>query len=259
MSENPDLSPARPVTPPPLPVLERTPWNGWWTLLWLVILTFLWQTIISIGVMVAFFLEAGSGNAESFEARLERTGFDGDVLGLSAFATIFFVCPFCWFLGRLRPGFSGWEYLGKAPVKWWQWPLWGGATVLCGLALDALAPSLGIDGPDESMVMMARSTEVPLFLYLGIGIAAPLVEEFIFRGILWRGWRASRLGVVGTIVVTSLLWASLHVQYPAIIIGYIFILGLLLGWARETTGNVWVPVGMHALNNGLATLQMLQL
>jgi membrane protease YdiL (CAAX protease family) len=224
-----------------------------------VILLLLWQSVMTVGMFAAFGLQGMPDDLKSFGEGLEQIAFDGDVLGLSAFAAIFFVCPFCWFLGRLRPGFSGWVYLGNERVRWWQWPLWGGATVLCAMAFDALAPSLGIEGPDESMVMLARSTDVPFFLYLGVGVAAPLVEEFIFRGIVWRGWRASRLGVVGTMVLTSLLWASLHVQYPLLIIGYIFVLGLLLGWAREKTGSLWVPVGMHALNNGLATLQMLQL
>ena len=65
------------------------------------------------------------------------------------------------------------------------------------LLFGLLAPFLGIDGPDESMVTMANTTQFPILLFLGVAIGAPLVEEFMFRGALWRGWRASKLGLRG--------------------------------------------------------------
>ena len=245
------------AVPPPLPLLERIPWNGWWTLLWAVFLFLIWQVVMTLGLVVAGIQQGAfqGGLEENFMA----LAADGDVIGLMAFVTIFFVCPVCWFLGQIRPGFTGWSYLGNVRVIWWHWPLWGVATIACSVLFGMISPSVGLDGPDESMVAMGQSTEVPLFLYLGVGIGAPLVEEFVFRGVLWRGWRTSALGLGGTLVLTSFLWAVLHVQYPTVIICYIFVLGLVLGWAREVTENVWVPVGMHALNNGLATLHMLSL
>jgi hypothetical protein len=109
------------------------------------------------------------------------------------------------------------------------------------------------------MVTMANTTQFPILLFLGVAIGAPLVEEFMFRGALWRGWRASKLGLWGTLVLTSFFWAILHLQYPPVIIAYIFCLGLILGLAREKTGNLWVPVWMHAVNNGIATFEMLRL
>lgn len=254
---NSDAIPAAPSLPPPL-LSREEPWNGWWTLLWAVLLFLVWQTVMTAGLAIAAFQQGALKDLADFAEAVESLAFDGDVLGVIAFATLFIICPLCWFLGRLRPGFSGWSYLGNRSVAWWHWPLWGVATVACSVVFGAVAPSLGVDGPDDSMVAMASSTEFPLLLFLGVGIGAPLVEEFIFRGALWRGWRASRMGLVGTLLLTSLLWAVLHVQYPTVIMAYIFVLGLLLGWAREKTGNLWVPVSMHMLNNSLATVQMLQ-
>ena len=161
-------------------------------------------------------------------------------------------------VGKIRPNYTGWEYLGNHPVKWWHWPFWAAITIACSLLFGLLAPFLGIDGPDESMVTMANTTQFPILLFLGVAIGAPLVEEFMFRGALWRGWRASKLGLRGTLVLTSFFWAILHLQYPLVIIAYIFCLGLILGLAREKTGNLWVPVWMHAVNNGIATFEMLR-
>ena len=39
---------------------------------------------------------------------------------------------------------------------------------------------------------------------------------------------------------------------------YLFFFGIVLGLAREWTGNIWVPVWMHCVNNVLATWEMLR-
>ena len=257
MPETPNQAPSSPaLTPPPLPPADKSPWNGWATLLWAVILFLGWQIIIYVGILIAAAIE---GLLISAASNPEKLSTDGDVIGLITFATIFFVCPACWLIGKLRPGWTGWEYLGNARTNWWHWPLWGAATIACSIIFGILGPHLGVDGPDDSMVQIAKSTQFPLLLFLGVAIGAPFVEEFMFRGVLWRGWRASRLGLWVTLLLTSFFWAILHRQYPPILIAYIFCLGVIFGLAREKTGSLWIPVWMHALNNGLATLTMLNL
>lgn len=246
----PDSSPLTAVTPPPLPAEPSPPWNAWWTLLWAALIFLAWQLLVSVGLVIALFLSG---------AEISELITDGDVNGLVSFIALFFICPACWFIGQICTGWSGWDYLGQKKVRWWHWPLWSVATIACSLIFTLLSPYLGIDGPDDSMVAMGKSTQYPILLFLGVAIAAPLIEEFMFRGVLWRGWRASRLGFFGTLFLTSFLWAILHVQYPPVIISYIFFLGLLMGLAREKTGNLWIPVWMHTLNNSLATLSMLSL
>ena len=262
MTEDPYHPPTPVVTPPPLSGATKTPWNGWWTLLWAVVIFFAWQFVVSIGILVVAFhrgLFNNMKNSGATDSDLLALALDGDIAGTVAFISIFFVCPLCWTVGKIRPNYTGWEYLGNNRVKWWQWPFWAAITIACSLLFGLLAPFLGIDGPDESMVTMANTTQFPILLFLGLAIGAPLVEEFMFRGALWRGWRASKLGLRGTLVLTSFFWAILHLQYPPVIIAYIFCLGLILGLAREKTGNLWVPVWMHAVNNGIATFEMLRL
>lgn len=254
--QNPYQSPA--AFPPPLPV-DKRPWNGWWTLLWAVGLFFLWQIVVTVGIVIAGIKKGIFEDIDELDSNLEALMFDGDVIGLVTFATLFFICPVCWLIGQVRPGFSGLEYLGSERVKWWQWIFWGGLTVAMAYLFGLVAPSMGVEDPDDSMVAMAKTTTVPLYLYLGVGIGAPLIEEFVFRGVLWRGCRNSRLGLPGTLIVTSFCWTILHVQYPVPILSFLFVLGLILGYAREKTGNVWVPVFMHAVNNALATLEILSL
>ena len=251
------------MTPPPLPPYEKSAWNGWWTLLWCFALLIVWQLTLGIGITLSLFPDGfileNAHDGEAIMERINESVLDGDVVGASAFLTIFVICPVCWLLGKVRPHWTGWEYLGSKSVRWWQWPLWAGITYGLGMLFSVVGPSLGVDEMDESMVQMAESTDFAILLILGVVIAAPLVEEFMFRGVLYRGWRESKMGLVGTLVLTSFIWTSLHIQYPPVILAYLFLFGIILGIAREWTGNLWVPVWMHFVNNALATYGMLEL
>src|SRR5262249_32796327 len=65
-------------------------------------------------------------------------------------------------------------------------------------------------------------------LWIGTIIMAPLGEEVLFRGFLFRGWARSPRSVWPAIVVISILWAALHVQYDWTGILQIFVVGLFL-------------------------------
>ena len=261
--ENPYHPPHAEAQPPPLPEVEKTPWNICFTLLWGVILLMIWQTVQGIGLVIYMLKEGLYGEIAKSNEPLDTDELmvrlmDGDLIGLLSFMTIFAVCPVAWFLGKVKKPWGGWEYLGSAAVRWWKWPFWLAVTYLLGLGMGLLGPSLGLDEMHESMAQMATSTDFPILLFLGLAVGAPLVEEFVFRGILWRGWRGeTQRSLWVTIIVTSALWAALHLQYEPILLVFIFVFGIVLGIAREKTGNLWVPVAMHALNNSIAALGML--
>lgn len=88
-----------------------------------------------------------------------------------------------------------------------------------------------------------------LWLWFAIVVLTPLGEEILFRGFLFRGWLQSPRDVWPAIVVTSLLWALIHVQYDWYTIGQIFLFGLLLGWMRWATGSTILTILLHALIN----------
>jgi membrane protease YdiL (CAAX protease family) len=88
-----------------------------------------------------------------------------------------------------------------------------------------------------------------LWLWLAIVVATPLGEEILFRGFLFRGWLRSPRDAWAVIVITSLLWALIHVQYDWYTIGQIFVFGLLLGWLRWATGSTILTILLHALIN----------
>ncbi len=115
----------------------------------------------------------------------------------------------------------------------------------------AMGSLFGIDGSKsfEAIYRAARLGGILPMLWLATIVVAPVAEELLFRGFLHRGWAASWLGASGTIVLTAALWAALHQQYPWLIIVYIFLMGLIFGWARQRSGSTMLTIMLHALNN----------
>ena len=92
-------------------------------------------------------------------------------------------------------------------------------------------------------------------MWAALVIAAPVGEEIVFRGFLYRGWAQTPRAVWPAIVVISVLWAVIHTQYDWFGVFQIFLIGLLLGWIRWRSGSTLLTIGLHALINTWATVQ----
>jgi len=95
----------------------------------------------------------------------------------------------------------------------------------------------------------ARASGWLLALAFAAIVVAPVGEELLFRGFLFRGWiRSQRRAWIG-IAVISMIFAGLHVQYDAVGMLQIFGVGLLLGWLRWRSGSTLLTIGCHAFVN----------
>jgi membrane protease YdiL (CAAX protease family) len=92
-------------------------------------------------------------------------------------------------------------------------------------------------------------------LWIGAVIFAPAGEEILFRGFLFRGWARSARLAWPAIIVISILWAALHIQYDWTGILQIFVVGLFLGWMRWVSGSTLLTFFLHALFNIEGTLE----
>jgi CAAX protease family protein len=91
-------------------------------------------------------------------------------------------------------------------------------------------------------------------LWLDTVIVSPFLEEVFYRGFVYRGWSQSRLGVTGTILLTSAIFGLMHVQYSWVGIAQCFCFGLILGWLRWRSETFTAPLLVHATWNLLATI-----
>lgn len=85
-------------------------------------------------------------------------------------------------------------------------------------------------------------------------IAMPVMEEIVFRGFAYRGLTRTRIGVVGTILITSVVWALIHINKSLAGMFDTTLAGIIWGWLRWYTGSTWVTIGAHVINNALAVL-----
>jgi membrane protease YdiL (CAAX protease family) len=102
----------------------------------------------------------------------------------------------------------------------------------------------------------ARDSGTLALLAIALVVAAPLMEELLFRGFLFPGYARSRLGPWGAIVLTSAAWAVMHVQYEAFYLIHIFLLGCAFGWLRWRSGSTLLTVILHAIVNAAALAQV---
>ena len=92
-------------------------------------------------------------------------------------------------------------------------------------------------------------------LILTMVVIAPIYEEVMFRGILWSAVREQFEGAKGvwvTSLITSILFAIIHLQYEIYEMSVIFLLALLLSYARARSNSLYLPIILHIINNGVA-------
>ncbi|WP_119268302.1 CPBP family intramembrane glutamic endopeptidase [Taklimakanibacter deserti] len=111
-------------------------------------------------------------------------------------------------------------------------------------------------GEVEKAVM--RLSGDPLFYLIAAGlvIGGPLAEEMTFRGQIFAALTQSRLGVTGASLVTSGLWAGVHITEPFHVVALLFLMGLVLSWLLVRFGSLWVPIACHAAWNGLQAVAL---
>ncbi len=116
---------------------------------------------------------------------------------------------------------------------------------------QALAPPELLARFDASQIF-ERQRPVDLgFIVAGIGFAAPICEEYFFRGVLLRGMSAARMTTFRALFVTSVIFSAFHLD-P---IGFVarVELGFLFGYLYLRTGSLWPAVMAHAANNLVST------
>ncbi|MGY3264407.1 CPBP family glutamic-type intramembrane protease [Lysobacter sp. HA35] len=125
-----------------------------------------------------------------------------------------------------------------AAIGVWHAAMGGGAPTAQTRAVEALAAG-GM-----------QAYGLPLTL-LVMAVLAPIVEEFVFRGMLLGGLsRHISFGWANTVQAAA--FALGHGDPPRFL--FYFVLGLASGWLVKRTGSIGPSIALHALNNALAAL-----
>jgi len=246
----PLLSTAPPPTEPRAP-LPR-PWGFWLTAAFGLCIACAYVVAQSAVVIVAAIMKGSLTNP----ATVEALAMNGLVLSICLVVSVPLAVGLSVLFAWLRPGLPVADYLGFKPASWRA--IVSGLVCVVGLGLgyDWISTSVGRPEIPEFMVNAYRTAGFVPLLWGAVIVGAPLSEEVFFRGFLFKGFERSPVGGVGAIVITSLGWAVIHLQYDLYDITSIFLLGLLLGFFRLKTGSILPPLLMHMLTNLISTVQV---
>ena len=153
----------------------------------------------------------------------------------------------------LTPRFAD---LGWGPVIWL-------AAIGAQIAIAAVVLALGVPlvGNTEGIEQISADRTYVVSLVITAVIAAPVVEEMVFRGVVMRGLR-SRLPITAVVVVQGLLFGAAHIDPVRGIgnIGLVLVLagvGVAFGVAVVLLGRIGPSMVAHALFNGAVLLVVL--
>ena len=124
----------------------------------------------------------------------------------------------------------------------------GGASVVGLVYLYVLSrlPELPSWMQSSSPLEGLGRADMPVFFLLAV-LAAPLFEEYLFRGLLFRGMQRS-LGTGRAIVASAALFAVVHPPVSAL---PVFALGLAAAAAFQRGGLLLAPILAHASYNAI--------
>ena len=135
------------------------------------------------------------------------------------------------------------ERLGDGVKRGFLWSL--GFGCICGLIFLILA-FFGFK-PLKMIFVRFPNSAMGTALFFGVGgIIGPVAEEIFFRGVLYSFFR--QWGMITALLITSILFVSLHTTGPAIPVPQL-VGGLLFAVAFEVEKNLMVPIVLHTLGN----------
>lgn len=156
-----------------------------------------------------------------------------------------------WFIvtkGRKHPFFAtlGWRSGG---MRWWHYPV----IIFLFLALSAVVGSL-MPEQENDLIRILKSSQLALYTVAFLAVfTAPLVEEVIYRGVLYSALQRT-VGRFPAVAVVTFLFAIVHVpqywgSFSTIIL--LTLLSLILTMVRARTGNLLPCIILHTLFNAI--------
>ncbi|MDJ0799070.1 MAG: type II CAAX endopeptidase family protein [Calothrix sp. MO_167.B12] len=135
--------------------------------------------------------------------------------------------------------------------KWFLWGLGGYCValpivVLVSLINQKLWQGQGGSNPLLQLALDSQDSVALFILFFTAGIAAPLFEEFLFRGFLLPSL-TRYVPMWGAITISSLLFAAVHLSLSEII--PLMALGMVLGFVYTRSRNLLAPMLLHSLWN----------
>ena len=110
-----------------------------------------------------------------------------------------------------------------------------------------------LEGITRYLTTFSSPTQLVVAL-LVIAVIPAIGEEVLFRGILQRNISYWTRNVHAGIWLAAILFSAIHIQF----LGFVprMLLGALFGYLYVWSGNLWVPIFAHFVNNGFTVIMV---
>jgi membrane protease YdiL (CAAX protease family) len=168
-----------------------------------------------------------------------------------------FTLGLAWFIVTRFNEFSFREALGW---KWGGFKIWHNIIILVVFFLLAAGLTALIGEQDNELMRILRSSRSAVYVVAFLAtFSAPIVEEVIYRGIIYSAFYKA-FGLVTAVIVASTLFAGVHfLQYSGDIAALIMIclLSLVLTFIRVRTKNLLPCIVFHTVFNGIQSILLI--
>jgi membrane protease YdiL (CAAX protease family) len=236
---------------------EPTPWGFWPTIGFSCVIgmvyVFIQVIVVAVFAVVAV-IQTPNLDINQFADSLQTNGL---LLAVAICAAAPFAVGLTVLFAKGRKGITVKEYLCLHKTGWREVCKWSLVVLVFVGCFDILTFLVNRPIVPKFMVSAYTTAYFVLLLWAAFIIVAPLSEEVFFRGFLFKGIEYSRLGRAGAIIITSLVWSLMHIQYDVYGIISLFVGGVLLAFARLRSNSIYPPIAMHILQNLIATVEVI--
>lgn len=231
------------------------PWSPSRAIAMVVVAMFGGQAIAAVLVLV-FFLLAGwsTPRVEAWASTTFGQFVQVCIAEAMALGTVWLFAHKHW------PGWGAFGFTRRPRISDVGYALLAGAVyiVLLTVATAITAALLHVDVDQKQQIGFETvvSDIDRILAFISLVILPPIVEEILFRGVLFGSFR-KRLAFTWATMFTSLLFAFPHLlqgDQSLLWIGAIdtFVLSVALCYLREHTGSLWASIFLHAMKNSIA-------
>lgn len=238
---------------------KKRVWGIWATVGFGIVITAVFF-VIQLVIGFVFSIVSVVSNPDMLRNSLDipefMSTYGGLLIAIASIVTAIFCSGLIFIFVKAKTGASIKDYLGFRRISIGKILTLLVITLAFLIILNIINAIFQVSGDEDTIVNIYKTSMFPALLWIAIVIFGPVFEEIFMRGFLFEGFRISRIGAVGAITLTALIWALFHIQYNLFGISQIFVFGLILGIVRLKTKSLWSPLIMHSFFNFLVLLSI---
>ncbi len=157
----------------------------------------------------------------------------------------------------LRPKALSWGEVGITRFLWRDWKtiiIYSVILLVGAVIIVVLTSFIGNTWENSKTESLQRNVTffTVCIAFVSAAVISPIYEEIFYRGFLYR-WLRTRMGLIGAIILSSMIFTIVHIPtYNVMPVN--FFGGIIFALAYERTNSIWPSVIIHGITNGIMVL-----